>query len=116
MDVTPIFLSLLYGSYLSLLPSIVPFVIPCLHPPIGSSFAYSSCNTVFVLDRFVTLALIGAVCILMIHLIVVKRKLYRKLITTSLIMGIMIISAYYLYTPNAERAIRRAPILLESLR
>ena len=63
-----------YGAHL--------YVSPLWNLSITTPLYYA---TVFVLDRFVTLALIDVVCILMILFLLVKRKPYRSMIITSLI-------------------------------
>lgn len=87
-----------------------------MHATIGTSFSYQNCNTVLVLDRFVTLTLAGASLVLLISFFYDLKRTYRSLIVSALVLTLSTVSAYYLYAPRAERAIKKAPILLESLR
>ncbi len=117
LESAPYFWSaLLFVAYLAILPTIVSFLTPCMHPNIGSSYPYQSCNTVFALDRFVILALVGGAAALLTSFFKDSKRAYRSLIISALVLSVSTIAAYYLYAPQAERAIRNAPILLDSLR
>ncbi len=111
-----VWMSIVFLLYLSIIPSLVSLVTPCMHAKIGSSYSYQTCNTVFVLDRFVMLALGGAVVTLVTSFFFDKKRSYRSLIVVVCIVASATISAYYLYAPRAQRSIKKAPILLESLR
>lgn len=105
-----------YLLYLVLLPLVLAGITPCIRTIIGASFSYRDCNTVLVLDRFVMLALGGAIIATVVSFYLDTKRSYRSLLVVVVIFSSATISAYYLYAPRAERSIKRAPILLESLR
>ncbi len=59
-------MSIVFLVYLTILPTIIAILTPCMHGAIGTSFSYASCNTVLALDRFVMLVLVGAAFVLVI--------------------------------------------------
>lgn len=107
----------LYILYLMFLPQLTRLLVPCLGSIPGQlqSYSYNRCNTVLVLDRFIGLALFGLAASVAVLYSRKKRSL-PAVILTACIFATIAIAAYYQYIPQAEAAVLRAPIILESLK
>jgi len=108
----------LYGLYLAALPELNRYLIPCLvsFPGQLTSYVYEQCNTVLALDRFIALALVGLTIEGGVLLILKKHRSLLPLVATTAVLAGLACVAYYWYVPVAEAAVKRAPIILESLK
>jgi hypothetical protein len=105
-----------YALYLVLLPFITARFVPCLSTQFGVSYEYSRCNVTLALDRFLMLTLIGLGIVQAALFYMRKKRTLAPFVITGCICTILAIAAFHLYIPYAEGLVRRAPILLESLR
>lgn len=112
-----IFILVAFLFYLLTLPQLIMRVIPCVENIRDQSYTWSECNIGLVLDRFVTLALAGfgfGVFILFSNT-KLKKSGFRPILLSAVIMATMTVASFYLYINQAEKAINRAPIILDSL-
>jgi hypothetical protein len=120
---------LVFVTYLIILPLITEKFVPCLGNHPFRSYQYSDCTVALALDRFMELALIGFSLLIICFWIILKRLsdkdhqpfhpqiIKTRLLTilvTSGIMAVSLITAYLVFLPSAESAVRVAPILLDS--
>ena len=106
----------IYAFYLILLPIMTTRLVPCLSLGFGTSYADTECNLKLVLDRFLMLSLLGLAVGIFTLSFVRKRRAIAQLILTGGICAFLAVSAFHLYLPYAEEAVRNAPIILESLK
>jgi hypothetical protein len=125
-------ISLLFLLYLITLPILVQVFIPCLKYNPLASYQSRDCTVERALDTYMTLALIGfTLAVITIHCYLSRCGLYRRdkvikkpinyqpYVLTFLfaaILSFMIIGSYLIFIPNAEMAIKRSSIILDSLR
>jgi len=106
----------IYVFYLMLLPFITARFVPCLAIRFEESYDYARCNVTLVLDRFLVLALLGLGVGILSLFYVRRHRTMIPLVLTGSICAFLAITAFHLYIPYAEGLIKRAPIILESLR
>lgn len=103
--------------YLLTLPQLIMRAIPCVENIRDQSYTWVECNIELVLDRFVILALAGfgfGVFVLFSNS-KLKKTGFRPILLSAALMAGMTVASYYLYINQAERAVRHAPIILDSL-
>lgn len=94
-------------------PSINQLLTPCLKHVPGFSYEYNECNILLTLDRFLLLSLTSLTIFVLYSFLRWKKR------SLSLALGIycaiIVIVAYHVYIPVAEREIRTSAIYLDSI-
>lgn len=106
----------IYTFYLVLIPSIMTRLVPCMALQFGQSYDYANCNLSRALDRFLLLALAGLAVGLFVLFSQFKSSGYRAIAFTGAVCASLSILSFHLFLPYAEGVMKRAPIILESLR
>jgi hypothetical protein len=110
---------LVYIGFLVITPLILEQIIPCLGYKPFVSYKDAECTMDLVLNNYVILAL-SVFSLLTVGFWVVLRRLYCKCIPVvfivSLCMSLSLIAGFLLYIPYAEKAVRAAPIILDTMK
>ncbi len=110
-----IFTLVVFGFYLLSLPSFLKLTIPCLNLIPGQSYSDSTCQVKLALDRYLFLALIGFASTIFIVFFFDQTRNIKNLIFTSSVLALLIIVLFNFYIPQAESAVRKAPIILNTM-
>ena len=116
---------LLFSGFIVAIPKLLSVFIPCLQKQALVSYEYPTCNTIFIVDRFIFLAIVGLSILttIMIWTISKYKSKHTKinfrsmlpLMLTIVTCVVFTISSYYIYLPHVEKNIRKVPIILESV-
>lgn len=102
-----------FSFYLLSVPYFVSLFVPCLRKIPAASYADLECNVKIALDMYINLGLMGfVISVLSLLFIRVKRSLIPLLIAATMMAGLFIVM-FNSFIPQAEKAVRNAPIILD---
>lgn len=95
------------------LPSINQLLTPCLKHLPSFSYEYKDCNILLTLDRFLLLSLTSLTILVLFSFMRWKKR--SLCLALGIYCAIVVIIAYHVYIPIAEREIRTSAIYLDSI-
>ncbi len=109
-----------YLLFLLVLPILVSYTTPCL-TGLSESYSDADCTVALVLDRYSIFVISGfTVCVLLTYYLFNSRQkqFSRTFLLTVLVASVLAgetIFAYYRFIPFAEKKVRAAPIILDTM-
>lgn len=107
-------LSLSFSLYLLILPQLATEVTPCLKPFSRGPFEYAGCNFTLAINRFIYLGFAGLLVALAGSVFLTKKFDLRKTIALGVALAALLIAAFYIYLPTAQKNLEGKEIYLDT--